>query len=126
MSNGQYSLINTRGMASARAMRAFKREKEIERLRLKRKPAPPKPQPDFVNTEMMIPGESREYKLTCLRCHTCDSRGSILETKYPRGQNRAYYRVRCALESQCKASTPWLQSSKAAIQLWKVTAALVK
>jgi hypothetical protein len=124
--NGQYSLINTRGMTSARKMRALHRAREKPELDKMRKPRVINdPYEFYVNDELTLLGESREYQLFKVLCPVCHYH-SMLETKYPHGQDRAYYRVRCASLSSCKESTPWLKSSGLAIQHWKVTAALSK
>jgi len=121
MSDAQQPLFNTRCLSSAREVNAMKRAKEV--LPYKRVP-PVNLSKTAAFTELFLPDEDRVLtKLYRSHCPSCNAVGPELLRWRVTIDNTTQYAVRCP---RCDHGTEPCESSKKAVELWKITSKLMK
>ena len=133
MSATQPTLLNTRGMSSAKEMRKLRRGREVERLRLCRKTKMEvsyRQKDGWEQAGFPMADEDRYFIARLCPCPECGYNQDQHLDRRVVGR-KTEFRVGCgavqgSFGGNCNFSTPWLKSSQLAIQHWKVVAALSK
>lgn len=130
MREHQPSLIRTGGMSSAREMRKIRRDREVQRLRLQRKIKSEVVKPDNrswgENPDFDFKDEDRDWRLTIVACPVCGTDQPYMRTFQEEGKKRFQIYCRNNTIHGCQHRTPVLGSAKAAVNHWKLHAAMCR